>query len=436
MRRHRLPRQPAAVPDAARTRIQSVFGTDEPARDILKPVRDTVDFLHKGFYLAFFAGCVFLSGMSLSILITMLYESRPEYQGPARAGLALLPGAALMFSVLPAWAEYSGRCGPALRVLRIGYTACGGAFLAWALAVHALQRAPYADYFLCVALALLLEAELLIAVSRLLLDLLNSKDRLRVLAGAAYLGMLYPVAGFVIAIAFCPLGPMILSPRLGYWTLVPCARAGINAQGLRGPAVPAAKAPDVRRIAVVGDSSAFGLWLRYEDTFASRLRMDLNSTPPWPGKRYEVVNAGVPTQRVESVRLRYFTLVAPLKPDILIVYAGHNDAREDPRFFRARVMTMVEEMRARGGRVILCTYPHLHNAAGMDNLARAVRLMAAEENLTLVDLDGVILNHRRRYFFANGTHPTKAGHRRIAAALFQAVADVEMQEQKNQGASR
>src|SRR5262245_14158083 len=56
----------------------------------------------------------------------------------------------------------------------------------------------------------------------------------------------------------------------------------INQQGLRGPEVTVAKPPGTFRVLGLGDSFAFGLGVREEDTFLRRLEADLNQTAP-PG---------------------------------------------------------------------------------------------------------------------------------------------------------
>ncbi len=92
----------------------------------------------------------------------------------------------------------------------------------------------------------------------------------------------------------------------------------INAEGLRNPGVPVAKAPGVRRIAVLGDSIAFGYWVGEEQTFARQLEGML-------GASVQVLNFGVPgynlDQEIETLRARAFAYA----PDLVVVAFCLND---------------------------------------------------------------------------------------------------------------
>lgn len=98
-------------------------------------------------------------------------------------------------------------------------------------------------------------------------------------------------------------------------------RISTNSLGLRGPEIHAEKPPGVTRIAVVGGSSVFGYLVSDGDEAARLLERDLNET----GCRVEVINAGVPGYNLFHSLVRYREVVSPLKPDIVVLYAGHND---------------------------------------------------------------------------------------------------------------
>jgi lysophospholipase L1-like esterase len=118
------------------------------------------------------------------------------------------------------------------------------------------------------------------------------------------------------------------NPRLGF-ELRPGAVAAaevdyrINAAGLRGPEVEEEKSAGVVRVAVLGDSIAFGYWVAEADAFPRQLEGLLNT-----GRRdgrAEVLNFGVPgynlDQELEVLRahaLRY-------RPDALVVALCLND---------------------------------------------------------------------------------------------------------------
>jgi lysophospholipase L1-like esterase len=112
------------------------------------------------------------------------------------------------------------------------------------------------------------------------------------------------------------------NPRLGY-ELAPHASDGegeISAAGLRDRDYPLAKPAGTRRIAVLGDSIAYGLRLRREQSFPEQLERLLGRHFAGPGAAFEVLNFGVPgyglAQVVETLRAR----ALPFAPD-LVLYA-------------------------------------------------------------------------------------------------------------------
>ena len=65
----------------------------------------------------------------------------------------------------------------------------------------------------------------------------------------------------------------------------------INADSLRDYDYPINKGKDTFRIAVIGDSLAFGYGVNLQDAYAKQLELKLNAMNT--GKRYEVLNFGV-----------------------------------------------------------------------------------------------------------------------------------------------
>jgi lysophospholipase L1-like esterase len=119
------------------------------------------------------------------------------------------------------------------------------------------------------------------------------------------------------------------NPRLRF-ELRPRARASaevdyrINAAGLRGPEVEEAKPAGRTRVAVLGDSIAFGYWVAEADAFPRQLAALLEAGRP-AAERVEVLNFGVPgynlDQELEVLRanaLRY-------RPDAVVVALCLND---------------------------------------------------------------------------------------------------------------
>jgi lysophospholipase L1-like esterase len=98
-------------------------------------------------------------------------------------------------------------------------------------------------------------------------------------------------------------------------------RISINSLGLRGPEVNLAKPPSVRRIAIVGESSAFGYQVSDGEEAARLLVRTLGDR----SETIEVLNGGVPGYNLFQSIVRFGEVLAPLKPDIVIAYLGWND---------------------------------------------------------------------------------------------------------------
>ena len=97
----------------------------------------------------------------------------------------------------------------------------------------------------------------------------------------------------------------------------------INALGLRGPETTLEKPQGARRVAVLGDSIAFGYWVADEQGFARQLESLLHGVPG--GGRVEVLNFGVPgynlEQEIETLRAKALAFA----PDLVVVLFCLND---------------------------------------------------------------------------------------------------------------
>lgn len=95
-----------------------------------------------------------------------------------------------------------------------------------------------------------------------------------------------------------------------------------NADGFRGPEF-AAKRQAVLRVVALGDSSTFGWGVDPEYTYEELLARRLSAN----GQRAEVFNLGMPgtTSRHGLGVLAHYA--APMKPDVVVVSFGANDAR-------------------------------------------------------------------------------------------------------------
>jgi hypothetical protein len=98
----------------------------------------------------------------------------------------------------------------------------------------------------------------------------------------------------------------------------------VNAEGFRGEETTVEKPAGVRRVAVLGDSIAFGYWVADEDGFPRQLEAMLNPAGA-KGDRVEVLNFGVPgynlDQEIEALR----TKALAFSPDLVVLAFCLND---------------------------------------------------------------------------------------------------------------
>jgi hypothetical protein len=103
-----------------------------------------------------------------------------------------------------------------------------------------------------------------------------------------------------------------------------------NNRGMRGPGDYAyGKDPGVFRVAVMGDSFAFGVGVEAEQTASSELERLLNAGHPTAGRRYQVYNFGVNSF---SPLLEYIYLkkeVIRYRPDIVVLMLDLCDIQDD-----------------------------------------------------------------------------------------------------------
>ena len=101
----------------------------------------------------------------------------------------------------------------------------------------------------------------------------------------------------------------------------------INAQGVRDDDPIGPKAPDERRVLVLGDSFVFAVQVPLHDTFVEKLETRLNHADPQ--HRWRVINGGVQGYGPVEQWLFYRDVAASFDPDIvLIVVSVANDAIE------------------------------------------------------------------------------------------------------------
>jgi hypothetical protein len=94
-------------------------------------------------------------------------------------------------------------------------------------------------------------------------------------------------------------------------------RITTNAFGLRGQAGLDGRAPDVRRIVALGDSFTFGAAVEAEEAWPARLEALLNGRAA--GRRWQVVNAGMPGHGTGQELMLYRMLEDRFRPDLVIL---------------------------------------------------------------------------------------------------------------------
>ena len=115
--------------------------------------------------------------------------------------------------------------------------------------------------------------------------------------------------------------------RPGFETLYKDQRVSINSAGMRGPEV-GPRDPAKPRIAVVGDSFAFGTGVDLDDTIAAQLERALRSA----GRGVEVLNFGVPGYCALNIAAVVEHKALEFEPDVVLYVFFANDTDEPPSY--------------------------------------------------------------------------------------------------------
>jgi lysophospholipase L1-like esterase len=99
--------------------------------------------------------------------------------------------------------------------------------------------------------------------------------------------------------------------------------AGLNIWGYRGPTV-GRKQPNEWRLVVLGESTAFGYGVRWDEAFPAYLQQKINTTARADGRRVSVVNLAYNGEGAHSYKytLRDYDY---LNADAVLFYSGYND---------------------------------------------------------------------------------------------------------------
>lgn len=104
----------------------------------------------------------------------------------------------------------------------------------------------------------------------------------------------------------------------------------INSLGFRGPQITQPKPPETLRIAFVGASTTFCAEVSSNDMTWPHLVTDAIQDQ-YPDVHIDYVNAAVPGYTVKSSLINFRRHIAPLRPDVTIIYHATNDLSLETR---------------------------------------------------------------------------------------------------------
>ncbi len=191
------------------------------------------------------------------------------------------------------------------------------------------------------------------------------------------------------------------------------------------------------KIACVGDSITYGYGTSSwpDNSYPVQLQLLL-------GNQYHVNNFGFSGATLQDSGDLPYCKMPPYEdslsyqPDIVILMLGSNDTKPDnwhgSEPFRAALNTMLD--RYQGAQLYLCTPASafflngqtegvaMHNIQPLiaAEAAQIVRQVAAERNLPLIDIHALTAQNPQ-WFTDDGVHPSNAGAKAIAQAVFDAL---------------
>ena len=197
--------------------------------------------------------------------------------------------------------------------------------------------------------------------------------------------------------------------------LKPSRRARVNDAGFRGPEL-SAQRDDLWRLAVLGDSASFGVFVREPRTYPRVLESLLRAS--FPASQIEVINAGVPGYGARELLVRLHRDVLPHNPDALAILTGANDELDA---LEEDLGTLLNEVESLGLPVVLVAYPFWNPR---DERARQVRSVSMRQarmrGIPLLDTQNLVVDPAS-FFLFDRAHPSVDGHRAIALALVEEI---------------
>lgn len=143
-----------------------------------------------------------------------------------------------------------------------------------------------------------------------------------------------------------------------------------------------------------------------------------------------VTNAGKPGEQTVDSLIRFRSLLATGRPEVLLLLDGHNDLGSNAQALEGynALVTIVREAKAAGVRVFIATLvpsiPGRQRSQPQALLLQyndAVRNLAAAEGVVLVDLYNLMLPEVNTLIGVDGLHPNEAGYARMASLFFTAI---------------
>jgi len=195
------------------------------------------------------------------------------------------------------------------------------------------------------------------------------------------------------------------------------------------------------------------------EVYSELLEKELKAKAP----AARVINAGVRGNNTEDASSRFQKDVLDQKPDLVVIQFGINDSavdvwkqppadkpRVDLKVFRNHLQYFIRTLKTRGVKVVLMTPNplrwtarlrelygkapyHPEDPEGMNRLlhayAAAVRELALEESVALVDVDAAFRDYARGHgtlddLLLDGMHPNQQGQHIVAEMLGRTVVDL------------